>query len=181
MLHVGVCCAAVLVPFGKVLTSWLLCLLCFVTFQNVSWSASELMERLAPWNWFKPSGNIFLLTVLRRFFFCKSFELFISCVCHASASVHCCLVVSYLERDGLLAVVCDVRLCLLLLSHVVSKVRCGTWLYRFLILASFLTLDIARPNRVSWISFAPVLGFMYCWAHVFACLLFVAWCICPRR
>ena len=28
----------------------------------------------------------------------------------------------------------------LLLSHVVSWVRCGTWLYRFLIFASFLTL-----------------------------------------
>ena len=29
---------------------------------------------------------------------------------------------------------------LMLLSHVVSWVRCGTWLYRFLIFAVFLTL-----------------------------------------
>ena len=32
----------------------------------------------------------------------------------------------------------------LLLSHVVSYVRCGTLLYRFLIFASFLTLKIRK-------------------------------------
>ena len=30
------------------------------------------------------------------------------CVCHAFASVHCCLVVTYWERADLLALVCDV-------------------------------------------------------------------------
>ena len=34
--------------------------------------------------------------------------LFMSCVCHASASVHCCHVVTCWERAGLLALVCDV-------------------------------------------------------------------------
>ena len=33
--------------------------LCFVTFQNVSCSISELRLRLALWNWLKPSGKIF--------------------------------------------------------------------------------------------------------------------------
>ena len=33
---------------GKGLTSWLSCVLCFVTFQNVSWSTSESRVRLAP-------------------------------------------------------------------------------------------------------------------------------------
>ena len=37
--------------------------------------------------------------------------LFMSCVCHAFASVHCCLVVTCWERAGLLAFVCDVSLC----------------------------------------------------------------------
>ena len=37
--------------------------------------------------------------------------LFISCVCHAFASVHCCLVVTCWEGTGLLALVCDVKLC----------------------------------------------------------------------
>ena len=40
----------------------------------------------------------------------------------------------------------------LLLSHVVSWVRCGTWLYRFLIFASFLTLRIRNtPLEVYFI------------------------------
>ena len=33
--------------------------------------------------------------------------LFISCVCHAFASVHCCLVVTSRERADLLALVCE--------------------------------------------------------------------------
>ena len=36
--------------------------------------------------------------------------LFMSCVCHALASVHCCLVVTCWERADLLALVCDVKL-----------------------------------------------------------------------
>ena len=35
---------------------------------------------------------------------------FVSCVSHAFASVHCCLVVTCLERAGLLALVCGVLL-----------------------------------------------------------------------
>ena len=34
--------------------------------------------------------------------------LFMSCVCHAFASVHCCLVVTWGEGDDLMALVCDV-------------------------------------------------------------------------
>ena len=34
--------------------------------------------------------------------------LFMSCVCHAFASVHCCLVVTCWERVDLLALVCEV-------------------------------------------------------------------------
>ena len=36
--------------------------------------------------------------------------LFMSCVCHAFASVYCCLVVTCLERADLLVHVCDVGL-----------------------------------------------------------------------
>ena len=43
-----------------------------------------------------------------------------------SASVHCCLVVTCWERAGILALVGDVYFIFLLLSHVVSWVRCGT-------------------------------------------------------
>ena len=48
---------------------------------------------LAPWNRLKPPSKIFLLTVPRRYFFCGSFILFLSCVCYAYVCVcllmHC--------------------------------------------------------------------------------------------
>ena len=66
---------------------------------------------------------------------------FVSCVSHAFASVHCCHVVTCWERVDLLAFVGDVY-CVFVTSHVVSWVRCGTGLYRFLIFAIFLTLPI---------------------------------------
>ena len=62
-------------------------------------------------------------------------------VSHAFASVHCCLVVTCWERaDLLMALVGDIY-CILLLSNVVSWVRCDTLLYSFLIFPSFLTLQ----------------------------------------
>ena len=36
------------------------------------------------------------------------FVLFMSCVCHDFASVHCCLVATCWERADLLVLVCDV-------------------------------------------------------------------------
>ena len=39
----------------------------------MSWSTSELRVRLGPWNRFKLSSKIFLLTNPRRYFFCGSF------------------------------------------------------------------------------------------------------------
>ena len=65
---------------------------------------------------------------------------FVSCVSHTFASVHCCLVVAWRERSGLLALVGDV-IVFLILPHVVSWVRCRTWLFRFLIIAFFLTCN----------------------------------------
>ena len=50
---------------------------------------------------------------------------FVSCVSHAFASVHCCLVVTCWERVDLLALV-GMFIVFLLLSHVVSWVRFGT-------------------------------------------------------
>ena len=83
------------------------------------------------------------------------------------------------------------------LSHMVSKVRCGAWLYRFLIVASFSKLlssltacrrvgpqtlwrfwlkDLSIDEMVGawcllgfdcWISFAQVFSCMYCWVTIF--------------
>ena len=51
--------------------------------------------------------------------------LFMSCDCHAFASVHCCLVV--IAGKGLTSWLLFVMfIVVVLLSHVVSWVRCGT-------------------------------------------------------
>ena len=51
--------------------------------------------------------------------------LFMSCVCHALASVHCCPVVTCWERADVLALVCDVKLYFVTFQCGIL-VRCGT-------------------------------------------------------
>ena len=68
------------------------------TIRRISTNLSLLMSELC---------SFLCLTVPRRYSFCGSFVLFMSCVCHAFASVHCCLVVTCCERADLLALVCD--------------------------------------------------------------------------
>ena len=63
-----------------------------------------------------------------------------SCVSYAFASVHCCLVVSPAGKGLTSWLLLVMFIVFLLLSHVVSWVRCGTWFYQFLIFASFITL-----------------------------------------
>ena len=107
----------ILIYMFKEMMHWVMGLLCKPNIY-VSWSTSELKVWLAPpWNRFKPSSKIFLLTVQRRYFFCGPFVLFMSCVCHAFASVHCCLVATCWEIADLLALVCNVYCVILLLSH----------------------------------------------------------------
>ena len=55
------------------------------------------------------------------------------------ASVYMCFVVTCWERADLLALICGVC-CEFVTFPLVSWVRCGTWLYRFLIFAPLLTL-----------------------------------------
>ena len=90
----------------------------------VSWSTSELRVRLArPENWSKPYSKIFWLTVPRRYFFYGLSVLFISCVCHAFASVHCSL--RSPAEKGLTSWLLFVTfIVILLFSHLVYKVRC---------------------------------------------------------
>ena len=105
----------------------------------VSWSTSELRVTLAPWNRFKPSSKnftdrskaILLLWIFYGFFFCLVFAM------PLCESVYMCLVVTCWERADLLALVCGV-FCEFVTFPLVSWVRCGTWLYRFLIFATLL-------------------------------------------
>ena len=63
----------------------------------------------------------------------------LSCVCYVlCASVYMCFAVTCWERADLLALVCGV-FCEFVTFPLVSWVRCGTWLYRFLIFAPLLT------------------------------------------
>ena len=100
------------------------------------------------WGLYHNTGLIplvkYLLTVPRRCLFCGSFLLFMFCVCHAFLSVHCKLVVTCWERANLLALLYVCFRVFLSLSHVVSWVSCGNWLYRFLIFSFLLTFLASR-------------------------------------
>ena len=70
----------------------------------------------------------------------------VSCVSHAFASVHCCLVVTRAGKGLTSWLLLGMFIVFLLLSLLVSWDRCGTWLYRFLIFAVFLTFTMIPLN-----------------------------------
>ena len=99
-----------------------------------------------PWNWFKPSSKIFLTghskLVLLLWIICVIYVLCLSRLW----SVHCCLVVTCWGKGWPLGSRLWCLIVLKSLSPVVSFVRYGTWFYRFLIFASFLTLIYLLQN-----------------------------------
>ena len=129
----------------------------------VSWSTSELRVRLAPLNRFKPSSKIFYWPFQGSTSFVDLLCFVLSCVCYVlCASVYMCFVVTCWERADLLALVCGV-FCEFVTFPLVSWVRCGTWLYRFLIFATLLTLLclcwFSRSLIALWLSTnVPCLG-----------------------
>ena len=128
-----------LLSYGSFMQTKHLCVLIHI------WTKGEVS---ASWNWFKPSSKIFLLTVPMRCFFCGSYMLFLSCFCYAF--VHVCLLTPcghLLIKGWPLGSRLSCLIVKLSLSHVVSLVRCGAWLYRFLVFARFLTFT--RKGR-SW-------------------------------
>ena len=74
------------------------------------------------------------------------------------ASIYMCFVVTCWERADLLALVCSVC-CECVTFPLVSWVRCGTWLYRFLIIAPLLTF--------MWIVFVM---YASCWCVLCCCV-----------
>ena len=104
----------------------------------VSWYTSELRMRVALWTRFKLPSKMFLLAVPRRYFFCGSLVF----LCIVFLMLLCLFIASLWPsaEKGLTSwLLLLMFIVFLLLSHVVSWVRCGTWLYRFLIFAPFLT------------------------------------------
>ena len=111
----------------------------FRTLINCQKGLIELRVRLAPLNRFKPSSKIFYwpfqggTSFVDLLCFCS-----VLCLLSLCASVYMCFVVTCWERADLLALVCGV-FCEFVTFALVSWVRCGTWLYRFLIFAPLLT------------------------------------------
>ena len=145
----------------------------------VSWSTSELRVRLAPWNRFKPPIKFSLLTIPRWYFFCGSFVLCKSCTCLSCFCVCWLLPCGHLKGKGWSLGSC--LWCLLWLSlrsHLVSWYRCGTWLYRFLILAVLLTfirfqyLDHGERVHKSFMKQYNVCDCRFhCGKWIFACIV----------
>ena len=140
------CCAEVSVPCSLVVTCWERADLLAVVFV-VFW----LLSQICPgphqkWGrcWRLKTG---LSPPVKYFTDCSKavlllwiFYVFVlSCVCYVlCAPVYMCFVVTCWERADLLALVCGV-FCEFVTFPLVSWVRCGTWLYRFLIFAPLLT------------------------------------------
>ena len=89
--------------------------------------------------WFRSFWWLQQYYSLRPKWFVNFYVFVLSCVCYVlCASVYMCFVVTCWERADLLALVCGV-FCEFVTLPLVSWVRCGTWLYRFLIFAPLLT------------------------------------------
>ena len=137
-------------PAGKGLTSWLSFVLSSVSLSLSHWypGSGVVLYCIDSWS----LHHYLLLSPPVKYFTDRSkavlllwiFYVFVlSCVCYVlCASVYMCFVVTCWERADLLALVCGV-FCEFVTFPLVSWVRCGTWLYRFLIFAPLLTfLDI---------------------------------------
>ena len=106
----------------------------------MSWSTSELRVRLAPLNRFKPSSKIFYwpfqggTSFVDLLFFCS--VLCLPCLC---AHLFICALRSPAGKGLTSWLSFMVSYCEFVTLPLVSWVRCGTWLYWFLIFAPLLT------------------------------------------
>ena len=114
----------------------------------MSWSTSEIRGRWVPLNLFKTSSNKYFYWPFQDGASFVDFLLFMFRVCHAVLSVYCSLVVICLERANLLALLCEMLTCVLSLSHLVSLVRCGTWMDQFLIFSFLLISSVVEVINI---------------------------------
>ena len=106
----------------------------------MSWSTSELRVRFAPWNRFKPSSKIFYWPFQGHTSFvdllCFCSVLCLLCLC---ARLFICALWSPAGKGLTSWLSFVVSNCEFVTFPLVSWVRCGTWLYQFLIFAPLLT------------------------------------------
>ena len=120
----------------------------------VSWSTSKPKVRLTSWNQFKPSRKIFYLPLQGGASFVDHLCFCVSCFsCFRVCSMLPC---GHMRGKGWPLGSCWLFIVFLLLFHVVSCARCGTWSYRFQIFAIFLALinirnkcEVSTVKRVS--------------------------------
>ena len=109
----------------------------------MSWSTSELRVRLAPLNRFKPSSKIFYwlfqgsTSFVDLWCFCS--VLCLLCLC---ARLFICALWSPAGKGLTSWLSFVVSYCEFVTFPLISLVRCGTWLYRFLIFAPLLSLAL---------------------------------------
>ena len=94
--------------------------------------------RFVPSNMFKPSINFLIDRSKTVLLFWIVFVVCVSCINYIVCSLQPCG--HLLGKAGPLALLYVMFSCVLSLSHMVSWVRCGTWLYGFLIFAFLLIL-----------------------------------------
>ena len=132
-----------------------------------SWSTSELRVKLAQWNRLKTSRKIFYWpfsgdTSFVDILWC----FFLSCVCYAFVRVCLYVPCGHLLGKGSSWLSFAVSNCEFVTFPLISWVKCGTWLYRFLIIAPLLTL-----NNDEFLPFEPRLhlgewlGILLPWYH----------------
>ena len=105
----------------------------------VSWSTSELRVGLAPWNRFKPSSEIFYWPFQGGTSFVNILCFSVLCLQCICARLFICTLWSPAGK-GLPSWLSFVASnCEFVTFPFVSFIRCGTWLYGFLIFAPLLT------------------------------------------
>ena len=153
----------------------------------MSWSTSELRVRLAPLNRFKPSSKIF-------YWLFQGGTSFVDLICFCSVLCLLCLCAhlficalwspaGQMPTSWLSFVVSN---CEFVTFPLVSWVRCGTWLHRFLIIAPLLTLILnidyytlfaakicILKTNITWFKWYTLQGYPHFSAYLRYCI--------PRR
>ena len=144
MLHV--CCAVVSGSCSLVVTCWERADLLAVMFVVLSLSQMcpgpclELRARLAPWNGFKPSSKIFYSPFQGGTSFVDLLCFSALCLLCLCARLFICALWSPAGKGLTSWLSFMVSICEFVTFPSVSLVRCGTWSYRFLIIAPLLKL-----------------------------------------
>ena len=143
----------------------------------MSWSTSELRVRLALWNRFSLPVKYFL-TVQRRYFFWELYMFF--CLVFAMPLFICAL--RSPAGKGLTSWLSFVvSKCEFVTFPLVSWVRCGTWLYWFLIFAHLLSFFFLYTFTIKCVTTGAqkciLENYMICFICSKQCIKIISWLV----